>query len=792
MSDKYHFIGIGGIGMSGLAHIALQKGYEVSGSDMHTDKEILRLLQKKGARIFQGHDPQNIPSDACVVYSSAIDSNNPELQEAKKNRSHFLHRSDFLVAQMEHSLPLLVAGTHGKTTTASLLTHVLLTDHQDPSYALGGIGKNFSVNAHWGKGRYFVAETDESDGSFTKGKGVGGIITNMDNDHLNYWKDFDALKRGFRQFAEQIKEKSLLFWCEDDPLLKSLDLEGVSYGFSTSADLRILKMKRQKKGMVFTLSFEKETYADIFLPLWGEYNVLNAAAVFGLAVRLGIKEDTVREAFINFLGIKRRQDLIGETGGVLFYHDYGHHPTAIRKTLEAFAERHGDKRILVLFEPHRYTRMRDAWEDIPSAFVKADFVVVTDIYSAGEPPIESITSQEICRRIQEKTKATHIPKDHLESFFSSLLRPHDLVIAFGAGESEKMCAHIFASYCQHPNRLKMALVFGGQSCEHDISIMSAQNVNTFLDSSLYDVSYFYITRKGMWLEGSEAQELLNDPKIIPSQEKSFSSKLLEMDCCFPILHGPHGEDGIIQGFLDMLHLPYVGCNSFSSAICMDKAWSKRMVESHGILCGSYIDFSHVEWLQEKDVWHQKMRELCLPLFIKAVHLGSSVGVFCAFSYEEAEQKIQEVFCYDSKVIIEEQFIGREIEVGVMGYDEIFVSPPGEILSKGEVYGYEEKYGRQGFSVETPAQLSLEQTKVVQHLAKKIYQALGCNGMARVDFFLDDCGRFFFNEINPIPGFTRNSLFPKMFEKGGFSGTELVQFLIAQALKSYRKKECLHV
>ncbi len=435
----YHFIGIGGIGMSALARILLQRGYPVSGSDQAASP-IVEGLKKEGAKITIGHFASTISEPVIVIYNSQVPKENPEYQEAQKRGYPIWHRSDLLRVLMEGYLPLLVAGTHGKTTTSSLLAHILCESGLSPSFAIGGIVHNLETNGSNGSGRFFVAEADESDGTFLKYHGHGGVITNNDNDHLDYWETEGKLESGFYQFAEQIPDTDLRFICVDDERLAALKIRGVKYGFHKKADLRVLSFRQEGWQLFFDVEFERKEYTDIALPLIGGHNVLNAAAVFGLCLRIGIEEKMIRKAMSCFLGVGRRAEKKGEWGKICCYDDYAHHPTEIFATLRALKKAVGERRLVVAFQPHRFTRTKDCMDLFPDVFEAADELILTDIYAAGEKPLEGITTDALMKKIRMKSiHAPHyFPRQDLVDGISSLLHEGDVLITMGAGDITKV------------------------------------------------------------------------------------------------------------------------------------------------------------------------------------------------------------------------------------------------------------------------------------------------------------------------------------------------------------------
>lgn len=435
MKNTTHFIGIGGVGMSALARILLEKGEKVSGSDIK-ESQRTNELKNEGAEIFIGHTEANIKNASAIVFSSDIPDDNPEMISAKQKGIPLLHRSEMLGKLVIGYAPLLVTGTHGKTTTSSLLAHTLVESHFDPSFAVGGYLNNTQTNSRFGRGQYFVAEADESDGSFLNYPGFGAIITNLEHDHMNYWKTEKALVDGFRKFAEHVKSKHHLFWCYDDKLLKTLNLKGHSYGFSEGADLFIENFRQVHWHMIFDLTFEGKRYENIQIPLIGAHNVLNAAAVFGLGLKLDLSEDQLRKGFVSFPGVGRRLEKKGTAGTIDIYDDYAHHPTEIFATLRALKNASHGKRIVLAFQPHRYTRTKCCLDDFADAFEYADEVVITEVYAAHETPIPELTPEKILNRIKAGGyhKVRFVERSNLPKFLSQFLQPKDILITMGAGD----------------------------------------------------------------------------------------------------------------------------------------------------------------------------------------------------------------------------------------------------------------------------------------------------------------------------------------------------------------------
>ncbi|MGM0440114.1 MAG: UDP-N-acetylmuramate--L-alanine ligase [Chlamydiota bacterium] len=428
-TERVHFIGIGGIGMSALARIALARGLQVSGSN---DKltPVIADLQDRGAKVSVPHLEQCFGRGTKVVYSSAIVADNPEMLSAEAP----IHRSDYLAELLEGYKPLAIAGTHGKTTTSSLLTAVLLEAGRDPSYAIGGILINSGFNGYHGAGDYFVVEADESDGSFIKYFTEGAIITNIaTGDHLVNYASQEALDQAYKRFASQVRRQELLITCYDDKRLKDLNLPGVTYGFDYGSDYHISNYRQNGWRSCFDLSYRGRTFKDIIIPLSGRHNVLNATAVFAMSHRLEIDEDKIRVGLMNFQGAKRRCEFKGAWNNVLVLDDYAHHPNEIMQTLKGLKQANPTKELVAIFQPHRYSRMQESFGMLQTAFQAADKVVVTDIWSAGEAPLPGITPSTIMAEISSPQKH-YVPRSDLVEHLRATLKGVEVAVTLGAGD----------------------------------------------------------------------------------------------------------------------------------------------------------------------------------------------------------------------------------------------------------------------------------------------------------------------------------------------------------------------
>lgn len=793
---EFHFIGIGGIGMSALAKILLEKQAKVTGSDAASN-EMTNELSQLGASITLGHAKEAIGSSAAVVYSSSIKNENLELIAAKEKKCPLMHRSELLWELAKNHTSLAVAGTHGKTTTSSLLAYCLHHMGADPSYALGGYVPSLS-NGKWGRSDYFVLEADESDGTFLNYHPSGAIVTNVEPDHMEHFGTLDCLKGSFMKFIEQVKSRELLFYCFDDPVLQKEKIKGFSYGFKKGADCHIEHFSQNGFEISYDIFFLGKCYEKIRVPLIGRHNALNSAAVFALLLQLGFSEEKIRDAFLAFPSVKRRIEKRGEVCGISFFDDYAHHPTEIKTTLKGLKKALRDRPLIVIFQPHRFTRLSYLMDEFTKAFEIADRLIVTDLYSAGEAPIENVSSEALVEKIRQQgtVPVSFVARKDLASHLAETLYPHDVVITLGAGNLPSLHSQFIETMTKRAKRrYVVGVVFGGRSCEHEISFRSARYVMSSLNPEFYDVKFFCIDKGGGWIAGKRAIEVLeNENEISAGSGQSFLSPDIakEMAACdlfFPVLHGPFGEDGTIQGLFEMLQKPYVGPDFRSSAMAMDKAITKELLLQHGVLTPPFITFSYERWLLEKEQIYQELAEkLKYPFVVKPRHLGSSVAVTEVKSADELEAAVDLAFHFDSDVIIDEKKLNcREIEFPVLGADlDVEVAPPGEKLTGGRVLDWEMKYSK------NPAKVTLDpllEPKILEkgkEMAKRAYLALGIKGMSRVDSLLDPEGNFWFIEINTIPGMTQLSLFPKVWEKEGVTGEQLMNRLILSGMAKFRR------
>jgi UDP-N-acetylmuramate--alanine ligase len=440
-----HLVGIGGVGMGGIAEVLLNLGYQVQGSDLK-ESRVTRRLMKQGAHIYIGHQAENISGADVVVVSTAIDNGNPESSAAREQRIPVVRRAEMLAELMRFRHGIAVSGTHGKTTTTSLIASVLAEAGEDPTFVIGGRLVSADANARLGTGRYLVAEADESDASFTHLQPMLSVITNIDKDHMEtYGGDLDKLHTAFIEFVHNLPFYGLAIVCLDDPgvrsILPELKRATLTYGVDPDADIRATSIENDGIRSIITVARPGcEEVLHLTLGFPGHHNVLNALAAVAVAHELELDDASLQRALAEFEGIDRRLQIIAEeqtqAGRVLFVDDYAHHPTEIAATLDAVRQAWPERRHVVVFQPHRYSRTRDLLDDFAEVLSGADRLLVTEVYAAGEEPIASADGRSICRAIRSRGKVEPVfvaEPENLAAELGPLLEDGDVVLTLGAG-----------------------------------------------------------------------------------------------------------------------------------------------------------------------------------------------------------------------------------------------------------------------------------------------------------------------------------------------------------------------
>jgi len=465
--QRIHFVGIGGSGMGGIAEVLINLGYDVQGSDLKPNA-VTDRLRELGAHIVFGHEAQNVGSADVVVVSSAVLADNPEVQAALARRLPVVQRAEMLGELMRFRYAIAVGGTHGKTTTTSLVASVLAEGGEDPTFVIGGRLKSAGSNARLGAGRYLVAEADESDASFLHLQPLIAIVTNIDNDHLaTHDGDFARLKQSFVEFLHNLPFYGLAVLCADDEQVRDIvprvSRPIVTYGIEHEADVRALNIQRREWRTSFEVSRPGHaTPLRVTVNLPGTHNVLNALAAIAVGTELGVSDEALARALEHFQGIDRRLQLIGEVdsphGHITIIDDYGHHPTEIAATVEAIRQGWPGRRVVLAFQPHRYSRTRDLLDDFARVLSGMDVLLVTEVYAAGEAPIARANGRAICRAVRSRGQVEPVFVEHVEELAAALadvLRDGDVVVTMGAG-------NIGAVAHELPRRLQRAPLARGK------------------------------------------------------------------------------------------------------------------------------------------------------------------------------------------------------------------------------------------------------------------------------------------------------------------------------------------
>ncbi len=441
---KIHMVGIGGIGMSGIAEILLDQGFEVTGSDRSLS-EITDRLEKLGATIFKGHAAKNLDEADVVVYSSAVHKDNPELVAAAEKKIPVIRRAEMLAELMRMKYGIAIAGTHGKTTTTSMTSLVLMEGSLDPTVIVGGKLSSFGgTNARLGHGDYIVVEADEFDRSFLQLTPVIGAITTLEREHLDIYTDLEDIKRAFVEFANKVPFYGFVILCLDEPsiqeILPLIRKKVVTYGLNAQSDLRAVNISFHENSSKFNLLRHGRDLGEVTLKVPGMHNIKNSMAAIGIGLELGIGFEEIKKAVESFTGVYRRLEMKADVEGVMVVDDYAHHPTEVQATLSALKSGWPEKRVVAVFQPHLYSRTRDFHDEFGRSFLNADVLVVTEIYPAREEPIQGITGELIVNdaRAFGHKEAHYIPdKKQLPEFLSGIVKHGDIVVTLGAGDISK-------------------------------------------------------------------------------------------------------------------------------------------------------------------------------------------------------------------------------------------------------------------------------------------------------------------------------------------------------------------
>lgn len=764
---KFHFIGIGGVGMSALAKILIQSGCEISGSDAK-DSPTLDTLRGLGARIFIGHKAKNIldtngnPVEA-IVCSSAIPDENPEIIAASKFKIPRLHRSDINAHLLNAKRGIAVAGSHGKTTTTSMIGYVLHSTDVDPTIIIGGESTDLGTGAILGKSDWLVTEADESDGSFVKLKPAIAVVTNVEDDHLDHYGTVERIRAAFKIFLENVDRKTgVAVLCFDNDnlreLAKGIDRKIISYAIDNEADFMARNVRTTTKGISFEVVHGAETLGKVQLAIHGRHNVLNALATIATALEVGVSFDRIADSLSHFHGAKRRFQVKGRVRNIMIVDDYAHHPTEIAATLKAARETKPNK-VVCIFQPHRYSRTQLLRKEFGGAFKDADMLILTDVYAAGEEKIAGVSGETILQEVLSATNqaVSYIPKrEDIAAAIKDQLSPGDLVITMGAGDIYKTGEELLA-LLKDWSQKKIVVVCGGTSTEAEVSRRTGKAIADALKSKNYNV------------------------ELLELNPQTFAATIREKNCAivFNAVHGKYGEDGLIQGTLDMLKIPYTGSGVFAAALTMDKVATKHFLKSAQISTPKFAVYREVD--RSEELANDIEKAFGLPVVIKASAQGSSIGVSIVEHSADLDEAIDNAFSLGDEILVEEFIKGRELTVAVMGNeDEAEALPVIEITTTTGRYDYKTKYTKGMSTHIVPAQIPEDVTAEIQKLVVAAFKVCKCSGVARVDMMLSEDNVPYVLEINSVPGMTETSLVPDAARAAGIEFPELCEKILTLA------------
>lgn len=761
-----HFIGIAGAGMRAIANVFLQKGYKVSGSDLK-QSEITDRFAKKGARICIGQSPDNLEDAEVVIISSAIKEDNVELVEARKRNLPVIHRSDALLTIMQWGKGIAVAGAHGKTTTSSMLGQIFVESGTDPTVVIGGEVDYLHSNSVLGKGKYVIAEADESDGSFMKLTPYIAVVTNIEDDHMDHYGSMENIIKAFKTFIQKLDSKEgTAVLCFDNENIRNLapklDRKYITYAIQNESADYLAKNIHYDDGLLcFDVYHQSENLGTVKLPVPGRHNVLNALASVVVALTCGISFDQAVQALSHFHGAKRRFQTKGHVGDIWVVDDYAHHPTEINATLTAAKEME-THRIVCAFQPHRYSRTKLLADHFGTCFKNADLLIVTDVYSAGETPIAGVSGEVIANKVTELTgkEVIYIPnKEDIVDYLKNFAQPKDLVITMGAGDIYTIGEKYIDEMAKQDEKeldlkdKKIAVVVGGPSTEAAVSRNTGSAIAKALQSKGYQT------------------------ELLELQPAALAHQLVEkhIDIVFNALHGRYGEDGLIQGLCEMMKIPYTGSGVMASAVGMNKVVSKCAFVGAGIPTAPFAYYFVTQGLEE--TYADICKRFEFPVVVKSAAQGSSIGTVIVEEKSKLMSALVEAFKYGKSLIVEAFLNGKEYTVAVM--DDL-AFPIIQIVPHTGKYDYYSKYTPGVTEHLCPAPISGELTKKMQDMSLQVFHLCHCSGVARVDLMTDENDNPFVLEINTVPGMTGTSLVPDAARAMGVSFEDLCEKILLEA------------
>lgn len=724
--NQFFLVGIGGAGMGALARLLRHEGYDVTGDDAYESPATL-ALQAEGVELRIGHSGEGIHPGQALILTDAIDlTQSPEVARARELGVPMYRRSQALGWLLKRYDVIAVTGTHGKTTTTGLLGTALTKAGVDPTIVVGAAIPSWGGPVRFGKGKWAVVEACEAYDSFHDLFPKVVLLTNLEADHLDYHGSYEHLLDSVQRFAN--KAETLIYCAEDKGACEVA--------------------AKHPHAMPYALQSGHE------LTLPGRHNLLNASGAAKVGELLSLSSAQIWQGLAEFKGAERRLQVIQE-GPVTVIDDYAHHPQEISASIEALRSRYPQRRLVVVYQPHLYSRTRDFLPEFAKALSAADVLYITDIYPAREDPIPGISSARIAEQVTCETH--YVPSRHLlPREVAKNTKPDDVVVGMGAGTIQEFCPSFVAELNRKAPGNRVLVLEGGSSAEREVSLLSGRAVAAALTRKGYEVTRADITE--ILLKGSST-------KFLTGPERP--------DVVFLAVHGNDAEDGAIQGFLQLLKLPYTGSGLRASALAMDKAGAKQLLAQAGLPVAQGVVTSDPT----------EMLAFPVPYVVKPNAQGSTVGLTFVDHAKDLMQAISKAASYDpsGQALVEEKLVGMEISVPVLGDKALL---PVEIAPKSGKYDFASKYEPGATEEIVPARLAPEVIEQVQALALKAHQTLGCKGATRTDMIVVGNIRPVILEVNTLPGMAPTSLLPNSAAASGISMEDLCEWIVKDALHTH--------
>ncbi len=761
----FFLVGIGGAGMSALARMLSHRKFAVAGTDAVSSQETTRLSDE-GHDVSIGHS--GIPVFAfsqraekvALIVTDAIDiDRSPEVAEARKLGIPIFRRSQALGWLLRPYKVIAITGTHGKTTTTGMLGAGLIAAGLDPLVVVGAAVIDWNGPIREGTGKYAVVEACEAYEAYVDIDPYIVVLTNLEPDHLDYHGTYENLRDSMVRFVSKIPPNGGLVYCADDrgaaEVAELTDVRCMPYGLS---DTWLQQMSNKFEMGIDAKNTEAGRALSLNLP--GDHNRMNATGALTAASLLNTDDlvadlGMVEMGIARFNGAERRLQVLMD-GPIAVVDDYAHHPSEISASIQALRQKYPGRRIVVAFQPHLYSRTLEHLNEFPRALDNADFVYITDIYPAREAPIPGVSSVRIAEKLTVPMQ--YVPSRHLlPRIVKAGLKSGDVVCGMGAGNIHEFPTELIREIERDArSKISVAVIYGGDSSEREVSILSGNCIAKALEKCGYDVEKYDVTelllRKGSLLE--------------------FTGSI-RPDVAFLAVHGTHAEDGAVQGLFELLHIPYTGSNIVASALAMDKNRTKQLLSTVGI----QVPKGQLVQCTQDEITIQ------IPAVVKPNQEGSTVGLSFAHTEKELKEGLRKALQYPGGALIEEWVMGMEISVPVLCGEAL---PPVEICPLDGEYDFANKYTVGATTEICPARMEPDMLFEAQRIALLAHNMLGCSGASRTDMMVRD-GEFYVLEVNTLPGMTTTSLLPNSAHAAGIPFERLCQMIVEDAIKRHGAK-----